>query len=55
VKTNRINDDEREQWVANDEGLYLAWKADDPQELNVRKWARNHRELIDGVIRRVNG
>lgn len=55
MKTNRINDDERRLWVLNDEGLYLAWKADDPRELHVRRWVRTHRELIDGVIRSVNG
>ena len=45
-----INDDDREQWVDNDEGLYDLMRS---SRLGKRAWIRANRELIDGVIRNV--
>lgn len=47
---NRINDKERELWVANDEGLYLEQRR---SRLSMRAFIRENRELIDEVIRNV--
>jgi len=54
----KINDDERRLWALNDEGLYLAMRADHPGkrdgEYNVRKWVAENRKMIDETINRYN-
>jgi hypothetical protein len=47
MKQNRINDEERRQWIENDEGLYL-WKRS--SKLSMREFIRENREAIDAVI-----
>ena len=47
----RVNDDERENWVLNDEGLYLWWISRDPDEKHLRRFVKAHRSEIDAVIR----
>lgn len=44
----RLNDHERELWVANDEGLYNMQQS---SRLSMRTFIRQNRELIDDVIR----
>jgi hypothetical protein len=39
-----VNDDDREQWVNNDEDLYVLWKR---SRLSLRKFVRENRALID--------
>jgi len=39
-----VNDNDREDWVSNDEGLYDLWKA---SGLRMRRWVRENRKLID--------
>lgn len=46
----RVNDDKREQWVGNDEGLYDLMRS---SNLGMRAWVRANRELIDSVIQQV--
>jgi hypothetical protein len=46
----RYNDEERRQWVENDEGLYNLWRA---SRQSKRLWIRENRALIDNVIRSV--
>lgn len=43
----RHNDEERENWVNNDEGLYLLQRH---SRLSMRNFIRQNRELIDGCI-----
>jgi hypothetical protein len=43
-----MNDNERELWVRNDEGLYAMWQA---SPLAMRKFLRTHRAEIDNYIR----
>lgn len=45
-----INDEDRRQWVDNDEGLHDLQRA---SRQPIRKWIRANRELIDAVIRNV--
>lgn len=47
-----INDDDREQWVDNDEGLYNDWKR---SRLSKRAYVRENRTEIDAFIRRTTG
>ncbi len=47
-----MNDNEREQWVNNDEGLYLWWKA---ERKAMRTFIRQHRQDIDHHINDVRG
>lgn len=42
-----MNDDERLDWVLNDEGLYLLFRRSGVS--HPRKWIRQHRTLIDEV------
>ena len=44
-----MNDNERELWVRNDEGLYAMWQA---SRLAMRKFIRTHRTEIDSYIHR---
>jgi len=43
------NDEEREQWIDNDEGLYLWWIG---SKQSYRNFIRENREQIDTVIDR---
>ena len=42
-----MNDTEREQWVLNDEGLYLDFKR---SRLSMRNFLKENREFIDKYI-----
>ena len=52
----RRNDDERRNWVLNDEGLYNWMRSEYPGkrdgEYDVRKWIAKNRAGIDEVIDR---
>lgn len=50
MKQQHINDEERRQWVLNDEGLYLEQRR---SRLSLRRWIRGNRSFIDEVIRAV--
>ena len=41
-----MNDDDRHQWVLNDEGLYRMWRA---SKMALRQWIRQNRDFIDTV------
>jgi hypothetical protein len=43
-----MNDNERELWVRNDEGLYAKWQA---SRLAMRRFIRMHRIAIDNYIK----
>lgn len=43
----RLNDKIREDWVNNDEGLYLWWK---DSRMPMRRFIRENREEIDKAI-----
>lgn len=43
---NEMNDNDRDTWVLNDEGLYDAWKR---SRLPRRRFIRENRQLIDEV------
>lgn len=45
-----INDDDREEFVNNDEGLYDLWQRSGK---GITVWVRKNRPLIDEVIRNV--
>lgn len=45
-----MNDNEREQWVNNDEGLYSWWRV---SRLSMRAFLRENRQEIDKVIENV--
>ena len=42
-----INDEERRQWVDNDEGLYDMWQA---SRIGLYRWVKENRAIIDEVI-----
>lgn len=42
-----INDEERRQWVDNDEGLYDLWCE---SRMGLYRWVRENRAIIDEVI-----
>ena len=42
-----MNNHERELWVLNDEGLYLAHKA---SKQSLREFIRENKQMIDDVI-----
>jgi sarcosine oxidase delta subunit len=44
---SKHNDDERRQWVENDEGLYNMARR---HKGGIRKFIRENREMIDSVI-----
>lgn len=50
MKAARLNDDERRQWVLNDEGLYLWWQRS-RQPIKAFIWA--HRAELDSAIKPV--
>ena len=45
-----MNDNERKQWVQNDDGLYNDWRA---SRLPLTVYVRAHREWLDTVIQKV--
>ena len=45
-----MNDNERELWVRNDEGLYTMWQA---SRLGMRRFIRMHRTTIDNYIKQI--
>lgn len=45
-----INDEDRRQWIENDEGLYN-WQRS--SRLSMREFIKEHRREIDEVIRKV--
>ena len=47
-----LNDDDRSQWIDNDEGLYDWWKS---SRLSKREFIRQNRAEIDAAIARVTG
>jgi hypothetical protein len=44
-----MNDDERENWINNDEYLYNEWRSHRPR-LSIREYIRQNRASIDAVI-----
>ncbi len=46
-----MNDEQREEWVQNDEGLYVLQQA---SRLGLRAWVRGNRELVDAVAAAVS-
>ena len=46
-----MNDQERKDWVNNDEGLYDRWRR---SRQSIAAWVRANRELIDAVIANVS-
>jgi hypothetical protein len=47
-----INDEDRRQWILNDEGLYLMQQG---SRLPMKKFIRENRAFIDEVINNVRG
>ncbi len=47
MKTNRLNDDDRRQWIDNDEGLYN-WQRS--SGLSMRDFIRSNRTELDAII-----
>lgn len=52
MKKFTINNNDREQWVNNDEGLYNWWKS---ERIPMRKFITNHRTELDLIIRKACG
>jgi hypothetical protein len=50
AKRQTINDDDRQQWVDNDEGLYDMYRA---SGLSMRLFIRKNRRIIDACIKLV--
>lgn len=46
-----MNDNEREDWVRNDEGLYRMYQR---SNLSMRHFVKKNRKLIDGVAEAVS-
>jgi hypothetical protein len=47
-----LNDDEREQWINNDEGLYSWWRS---SRLSMRNFIRENRaEISEAISRALN-
>ena len=42
-----MNDDDRDQWIENDEALYLSWKA---SKMSKRAYIRAFRKNLDAYI-----
>ncbi len=47
MASQKHNDDERRQWVLNDEGLYRMWRSSSQTMTN---WVKHNRKVIDEVI-----
>lgn len=45
-----MNDEQRKEWVMNDEGLYNLYRS---TRLKIRQWVQENRALIDTVINNV--
>ena len=45
-----MNDNERREWVNNDEGLYLWWKS---SRTGLYTWVKDHRKEIDETINQI--
>ena len=50
MRKQTLNDEDRRQWIANDEGLYR-WQRS--SRLNMRAFIRANRAELDEVIRKV--
>ena len=50
ARKQTINDDDREEFVNNDEGLYNMWLA---SSKGITVWVRENRPMIDEVIKAV--
>lgn len=44
----KLNDDERELWVKNDQNLYTIWLE---SKHTIKVWIRKNRKLIDNYIK----
>lgn len=44
-----MNDNERREWVMNDEGLYNLWRSERPRK-PIRKWIRDNRSMITEAV-----
>lgn len=44
-----LNDDDRAQWVDNDEGLYTWWQSERPRKTK-RQFVRDNREYLTEFI-----
>lgn len=42
-----MNDNDREEWINNDEGLYLSWKS---SRMSMRQFIRENRDDLDKII-----
>lgn len=49
MKTERLNNREREMWIDNDEGLYNWWRS---SRQSKRKFIQENREELDAAILR---
>ena len=49
-KRNSLNDDDRSQWIDNDEGLYDMWRC---SGLSKREFIRRNRPFLTEAIRNV--
>ncbi len=47
MRTRRLNNTDRAQWIDNDEGLYCWWKS---SKQSKTKFIQENRELIDRAI-----
>lgn len=47
MRTQRLNDEDRRQWIMNDESLYDWWRS---SRQNMRQFIRENRAEIDAAI-----
>jgi len=47
-----VNDEDRKEWVNNDEGLYRWWRS---ERVALSRFVRENRDSIDEVIEKVTG
>lgn len=52
MKTDRLNNADREQWIDNDEGLYNWWRS---SRQSKRQFIKDNREELDACINRALG
>lgn len=50
MRQNTLNDNDRAQWIDNDEGLYCWWRS---SRLSKREFIRQNRAEITAAIRHV--
>ncbi len=48
MSATRLNDEDRRQWINNDEGLYDLWRAS--EYTTMRAFIRENHKLIDAAI-----